>query len=511
MIADDDGTPRYIIAQIQDVTSLRTTENALQRSDEGANAFLNATSEFAVVLGRDGTIITLNKLAAARLGKPQGELLGRNIFNIFPEEVAERRRGLLEQVFTSRKPVQSITESEGIWTDSRLHPLFNENGEVIRVAVFNADITSRKKAEDELRRSRRMAAIGNLTDGLAHDFNNLLVTIAGNLEVIGQQLGDNFELSQRIQRVIHSTERAAALTKRLLEYSRQPAANPAPTNLNVLALGVSDLLQRSLGETIKLGLDLDPDIWIVSLAAHELENLLISVAVDAREAISDEGTLLLECKNTYLDTKSLAGRSDVSPGAYVLLRIKYDGIGDDRSSEIVEEMVSHSGGYAQMSRGDGITNIMVYFPRDENSDARSAQVSGMLGDDDDVDSGRILLVEDDPRVRDTTSSMLKALGYSVVDGGEGSTALTRLQEDPAIDVLLSDIVLPNGQSGPKIAAQAMTRRPGIKVLLMTGYADERLKPLGDDLLSRYSQLQNPFRLNGLAGHLSALLGESSNA
>ena len=134
----------------------------------------------------------------------------------------------------------------------------------------------------------------------------------------------------------------------------------------------------------------------------------------------------------------------------------------------------------------------------------------MLGDDDDVDSGRILLVEDDPRVRDTTSSMLKALGYSVVDGGDGSTALTRLQEDPAIDVLLSDIVLPNGQSGPKIAAQAMTRRPGIKVLLMTGYADEWLKPLGDDL-SRYSRLQKPFRLNELAGHLSALLGESSNA
>ena len=224
VIADDDGTPRYIIAQIQDVTSLRTTENALQRSDEAANAFLNATSEFAVVLERDGTIITLNKLAAARLGKDQSELLGRNIFDIFPEVVAERRRGLLEQVFTSRKPVQSITESEGLWTDGRLHPLFNENGEVIRVAVFNADITARKKAEDELRRSRRMAAIGHLTDGLAHDFKNLLVTIAGNLEVIGQQLGDNFELSQRIQRIILSTERGATLTKRLLEYSRQPAA-----------------------------------------------------------------------------------------------------------------------------------------------------------------------------------------------------------------------------------------------------------------------------------------------
>ncbi|WP_166038076.1 PAS domain S-box protein [Sphingosinicella sp. YJ22] len=356
-------------------------------------------------------------------------------------------------------------------------------------------IAERERMQEALRQSQKMEAVGQLTGGIAHDFNNLLTVITGNLELAQRQLAGsgNARLERNIANALTGSERAAVLTQRLLAFSRRQPLAPKPIDPNKLVTGMSDLLHRSLGETIAVETVLGAGVWRIEIDPNQLENAILNLAVNARDAMPDGGKLTIETANTHLDRAYVAENSEVLPGQYVAICVTDTGTGMDEETiarayepffttkevgkgtglglSMVYGFVKQSGGHVKIysEPGEG-TCVKIYLPRlagdvreDEEKDA--APVPGGDGRE------TILVCEDDEDVRAYTVEVLRELGYRVLEAVDGPAALRRLeQRDGEIDLLFTDIVLPSGMNGEVLAQQARAMRPDLKVLFTTGYA-----------------------------------------
>jgi signal transduction histidine kinase/DNA-binding response OmpR family regulator len=355
------------------------------------------------------------------------------------------------------------------------------------------EVGERLKAEDALRQAQKREAVGQLTGGVAHDFNNLLTIIIGGLDTIRRSgPRDNARLSRAVDMATQGAQRAATLTARLLAFSRRQPLQPTPLDLNAVVRDSTELLHRTLGETIELEGVLAPRLWAVEVDQNQLESAILNLAVNARDAMPDGGKLTIETANTMLDESYTAIDSEVVPGQYAVVSITDSGFGMpkeviDRVFEpfyttkeagkgtglglsMVYGFVKQSGGHITIysEQGQG-TTVKLYFPRyrgatpGEGQESADAPVPG--GQHDEV----VLVVEDNDDVRGYSVMILNELGYTVLEAGDAEAAIKILRRQGRIDLLFTDVVLP-GRTGRMLADEAITIRPDLRVLFTTGYS-----------------------------------------
>ncbi len=385
---------------------------------------------------------------------------------------------------------------------------------LLRTQRLYAEINRRAAAEEALRQSQKLDAIGHLTGGVAHDFNNLLTIIIGNLEAAQRQMenwseGAHAKLSRRLDSAMHGAQRAATLTKRLLAFSRQQPLNPALLDVNRVLNGLSDFLRRALGEDISLEIVGGGGIWPVEADAAELEAAILNLAVNARDAMPEGGKLTIEASNSYLDESYCRRHVDVRPGQYVQIAAtdtgsgmpkdvierafepffttKESGQGTGLGLSQVYGFVKQSGGHVKIysEAGEG-TTVKIYLPRFFGKASAAEEAAEMPSRSRSAET--VLVVEDDDDVRTYVVEALAALGYRVLEAGEAETALRLLGEHPSVQLLLTDVVMP-GLNGRKLAQEARLRRPELKILYMTGYSRNAIVhqgrlDIGVDLLQK---------------------------
>jgi two-component system, NtrC family, sensor kinase len=365
-----------------------------------------------------------------------------------------------------------------------------------RTQRLYAETDQRLAAEQTLRQAQRLDAIGHLTGGVAHDFNNLLTIIIGNLEAAKRQLeqpaNDAYsQVGRRIDNAIHGAARASALTKRLLAFARQTPLKPSAIDVNRLLTGLSEFLQRALGESISLEIVGAAGLWPAEADATELEAALVNLAVNARDAMPEGGKLTIETSNAYLDEDYCRGEADVRPGQYVLIAVSDTGAGMpkevvDRAFEpffttkqsgqgtglglsqvygFVKQLGGHVKIYSELREG---TTVKIYLRRHMGAvpagaaHSASKPARGRSGE-------CVLVVEDDADVRGYVVDALATLGYDVLQAAGADEALQILQRHNTVNLLLTDVIMP-GKNGRKLAEEARALNPSVKVLYMTGYS-----------------------------------------
>ena len=388
------------------------------------------------------------------------------------------------------------------------------------------EIAERAKAEEQLRQSQKMEAIGHLTGGVAHDFNNLLTVIIGNLELVQRHAaqGATQRLARFTDNAMLGARRAATLTQRLLAFARRQPLEPRPVDANRLVLGMFDLLARTLGESITVDTVLASDLWQVEADANQLENVLLNLVVNARDAMPQGGRLRIETANTHVGAEAAQQITDATPGAYVRMTVTDTGAGmppevRDRVFEPffttkptghgtglglsqVYGFVRQSGGFVTLESAPGQgTSVRIHLPRLVAGQTVATDEAVAVPD---VGGGEtILVVEDNPDVREYTCLLLQELGYTVLAAEDAPAALLLLTQHPDITLLLSDIGLP-GMNGRELAEHALAQRPDLKVLFVSGYArqaivhDGRVDP-GVQMLAK------PFTYAELAEKLAEVL------
>jgi PAS domain S-box-containing protein len=395
------------------------------------------------------------------------------------------------------------------------------------------EVERRSAAEEALRQAQKMETLGQLTGGVAHDFNNLLQVVSGNIDLIQRGLpADNPRLQRAVENAARGAERAAVLTQRLLAFSRRQPLAPKPIEPNKLVAGMSELLHRTLGETIAIETVLASGLWMVEADPNQLENAILNLAVNARDAMAAKeneggGKLTIETANSHFDRAYAAENAGVSPGQYVCICVSDTGCGMAADTvtrafepffttkdvgkgtglglSMVYGFVKQSGGHLKIysEPGEG-TSVKLYLPR---------LIGGQPVDEERLDAEApdggqnetILVCEDDADVRAFTVEVLRDLGYRVVEAEDGPTALRMLErQDGAVDLLFTDVVLPSGMTGAMLAEQARSMRPDLKILFTTGYARNaivhhgRLDP-GVELITK------PFSYTDLAARVRDML------
>ncbi|MFZ0177247.1 MAG: ATP-binding protein [Pseudolabrys sp.] len=398
-----------------------------------------------------------------------------------------------------------------------------------RTQAFYAEAERRELAEQALRQSQKMEAVGQLTGGVAHDFNNLLTIIIGNLGIAKRGVVEA-RAERALNNALVGAERAAQLTQRLLAFSRRQPLNPRVLDVNKLILSISDLLVRTLGENIELESIGAAGLWKVEADASELESTLLNLALNARDAMPEGGKLTIETSNAYLDEGYCQQHAGVAPGQYILIAVTDNGGG--MSAETIDRAfepffttkeagkgtgLGLSQVYGFMKQSDGHvkiysesgegTTIKLYLPRrDGNEAAHSA--------DESVSSERgraetILIVEDDDGVRQYASEILRDLNYQIIEAKDSATALRLLDADKKFDLLLTDVVLP-GKNGRELATEVERRRPGTKVIFMTGYSRNAIVHHGR-LDPGTALIQKPLIERVLAQKIRQILDSGSDA
>jgi PAS domain S-box-containing protein len=397
------------------------------------------------------------------------------------------------------------------------------------------DVTEEQRRQEELeqtqerlRQAQKMETVGQLTGGVAHDFNNLLQIVTGNLDILLRNLPeDSARLRRAAQNAQRGAERAAILTQRLLAFSRRQPLTPKTVDVNKLVAGMSELLHRTLGETVEIETVLASNLWRVEADPNQLENSLLNLAINARDAMPEGGKLTVETQNTHLDRSYAAQNAEVSPGQYVTICVSDTGAGMDSDTigrvfepffttkevgkgtglglSMVYGFVKQSGGHVKIysEPGEG-TTAKIYLPRllsPSDDEEQSAEQLAPEGTSEET----ILVLEDDDDVRAYSVEVLRELGYRVIEAHDGPSALRLLErQEGRVDLLFSDVVLPGGLNGANVAEEARKLRPGLKVLFTTGYARNaivhhgRLDP-GVELITK------PFSYADLAARVRDML------
>jgi PAS domain S-box-containing protein len=497
---------------------------------------------------------------------------------IFREDVP-RITDLFDTAFAARERemhsefrIVSASDGKLRWMETRNNLFYDADGRPVRVVGVSVDITERKralaqlraftetledavkertreleiqneariKAEELLRQAQKMEAVGQLTGGIAHDFNNLLTIVIGGLDMVGRQipaLGAT-AAAERIARAkdmaLQGVQRAVTLTNRLLAFSRQQPLAPKPIDANKLVSVTCEFLRRTLGETVSLETALAAGLWRAHADPHQLENALINLTLNARDAMPEGGKVTIETANCYLDESYVSSIPEpVDVGQYVMIAVADTGTGMDpitveRAFEpffttkdvgrgtglglsqvygFVRQSAGHVKVYSELDEG---TTVKIYLPRylgaeEHVEDAEQSQAAnGAIGTE------TILVVEDDDALRSYTVETLAELGYRVLPATNGAAALEILDSGNDIDLLFTDVVMPGGLNGRQLADEAVRRRPGLKVLFTTGYTRNAIMHHGR-LDPGVEMVGKPFSSDELIRKVRAILDGNLNA
>ncbi len=440
------------------------------------------------------------------------------------EAATRNRRGL------SAAPMEfRVLRADGTvrWLAWASDLVVSDEGAAEEVIATVHDITERTRIEAQLAQAQKMEAVGHLTGGVAHDFNNLLAVILGRLQLLDEELGDRPELRNWVRSSLKAVDRGATLTKSLLAFSRRQALTPVELDLNAVIDDVDDMLRRTLGETYEFRVAKASEPWHVEADPGQLQNALLNLVLNARDAMPNGGTLVISTANVTLAAGDANRQGELQPGDYVMLAVSDTGAGMSREVaerafepffttkdvdkgsglglSMVYGFVKQSGGHVTLDSQPGRgTTVRIYLPRKVG--ARSvAQAKDVDLPSVPRGTSAILVVEDNDELRQLTRDQLERLGYTVLQAGDGAEGLRILRETPGIDLLLTDVVMPHGMSGPELAETATALLPKLKVIFMSGYTEQR------DMLERarghgtLRLLQKPFHVLELATLIRAAL------
>ncbi|HYZ61436.1 MAG TPA: ATP-binding protein, partial [Acetobacteraceae bacterium] len=392
-------------------------------------------------------------------------------------------------------------------------------------------VEERMQAEDTLRQIQKMEAIGHLTGGIAHDFNNLLTGIMGSLELLGTRVsqGRYKDLDRYIAAAGGAARRAATLTHRLLAFARRQALDPKPTDINRLVAGMEELIRRSMGQAIEIEVVGAAGLWTTLVDPNQLENALLNLCINARDAMPNGGRLTIETANKWLDERS-AGTRELPAGQYVTLCVtdtgtgmppevikrafdpffttKPPGQGTGLGLSMIHGFVRQSSGavriYSELGQG---TTMCLYFPRhrgeqeEEPSDALPQPARAGTGE-------TVLVVDDEPTVRMLVTEILEESGYVAIEAPDAAAGLKLLQSGARVDLLITDLALPGGMNGRQLADAARALRPDLRILFITGYPENAL--VGNGQLDPAVQVMTkPFAMDALASRIKELLGAAA--
>jgi signal transduction histidine kinase/ActR/RegA family two-component response regulator len=435
----------------------------------------------------------------------------------------QMRRHLRELERAARE-VRALNETLEARVAERTSALEDANRRLV------VEVDERKRIGDALRQAQKMQAVGELTGGLAHDFNNMLTVIGANLELLQLKLKDQPELRRMLSSAARGVERAAHLTHQLLAFSRKQRLEPRPTNINAVVAGMTDLLRRTLGETIELQTQLAPDLEFAYVDANQVETVLLNLVLNARDASAGHGHVVISTRNAVLahgNGSAAGGReryielcvSDSGCGMppEVLARVfepffttKEVGKGSGLGLSMVYGFVQQSNGHikidSEVGRG---TAIRIFLPLADAKAALEPMRTAMTpAIDDSVQGGqRVLVVEDDDGVRDVATAVLAQFGYTVLQASDATAALNIIAADPTIDLVFTDMVMPGPMSGMDLAHALAERWPRVAVLLTSGYAERlataRLPP-------GVAFLRKPYRPADVVAAIRALLARGAD-
>ena len=486
------------------------------------------------ILGADGNFETTNPAWGRSLGWTPEAIRDTSIFElIHPDDAGKVRAGLRD--VADGEPVLHF--------ESRFRRTDGDYRWLSWVAVSDADkfycsardVTQEREARtelaaalDALRQSQKMEAVGQLTGGIAHDFNNLLTAISGSLELLGNRLtqGRLSDAERYITAAQGASKRAAALTHRLLAFARRQTLDPKATNVNRLIVDMEEMIRRTVGPSIRVEVVGAADLWTTRVDPNQLENALLNLCINARDAMPEGGSLMIETSNQWVDDRGARER-DVPPGQYVTMSVTDTGIGMTAAViarafdpffttkplgagtglglSMIYGFARQSGGQVRIYSevGQGAT-VCLYLPR-HVGEAETTEPQPELSEvAHTTQGGTVLVVDDEPIVRMLVVDVLQELGYTAIEAGDGQSGLKILQSAGRIDLLITDIGLPGGLNGRQVAEAARNLRPELKVLFITGYAENAVLSHGH-IDAGMHVLTKPFAMEALASRIRGML------
>ena len=526
----------------RDITEQRKGHLAALESERRFRLLVQGVTDYAIfMLDPEGRVTNWNTGAQRIKGYASEEIVGAHFSQFYtPEdreaglpakalEIARRDGRFAAEGWRQRK------DGSHFWASAAIEAVRDDDGALIGFAKVTRDLTERRESEIKLARSQqalfqaqKMEAVGQLTGGIAHDFNNLLTGIMGSLDLIKMRLaqGRLQDLERYIIAAQGAASRAATLTHRLLAFSRQQALEPKAVDANKLISGMEDLVRRSVGAGVSLETVLARGLWPCFCDANQLENAILNLCINARDAMPEGGRATIETANSWID-HPLALDRDMKPGQYVVISVSDSGVG--MTSEVAARafdpffttkpagkgtglglsmiygFAKQSGGQARIysEPGQG-TTVKIYLPR-HYGEASELKIKDGAEPAPRAEAGEtVLVVDDEATVRMLVGDALAELGYRTLEASDGASGLKVLESDAKLDLLITDVGLPGGMTGKQLADAARVHRPGLKVLFITGYAENAAIANGQ-LAPGTHVLSKPFPMDRLASRIRAII------
>lgn len=518
----ESASPRVGISRVAaSATSGTEAINAINQR------LFDTSIDLILAVNRKGEFLRVSPSSATILGCPSEQMVGRMAIEfIHPddlentrEEMRKARRGRVTRNFDCRymhRDGRAVPLTwTGVWAEAEQQHFF-----------IGRDMTRRIKLEGELRQAQKMEAIGRLTGGVAHDFNNSLTVIMGMSEALASETAGNPKLAALIKTIDEAAERCAQLTQRMLAFARKQALQARNVDMNEIVARTVAVLHRTLGEDIAVTTSLADELWQALADPSQVEDAILNLAVNARDAMPNGGQLVIETANVRLDDEYAAQNAEVTPGDYVAVIVTDSGTG--MPPDVIEHAFEPFFTTKDVGRGTGLglsmvygfmkqtgghvkiysevghgTSIKLYLPK--AVDGSAAAEDAAAGDEARaVGRETILVVEDAAAVRTVAVSMLESLGYQVLQAEDGRSALAVLQRPVAIDLLFTDMIMPNGMSGIELVLEARKQRPQLRALFTSGYSDDFIRARGDGAFSG-PLLGKPYRKQKLASAVRGVL------
>jgi PAS domain S-box-containing protein len=531
-----DASGRLIrkVGFVTDVTERKRAEEQLLDSQRMLETVLNNIPIGVFWKDRDSNYLGCNNTVCHAFGfnRPE-ELIGRTDYDLggVKKEQADffraKDRSVMESGLGEFGIVEQATFADGstVWLETSKTPLHDGQGRIVGVLGVWQDITERRRLEEQLRQSAKMEAVGQLAGGVAHDFNNILTIINGYSELLLSQLRNDDARRELVSKIHKAGLRANRLTRQLLAFSRKSVLAPVVLNLNDLIADLGKLLGPLLGEDVHLRVRPAPGLWKVKVDPGEMEQVIMNLAINARDAMRQGGDLTIETDNVILDRAFALSHADAKPGEYVILSVSDTGCGMDAKTRdrifepffttkgadkgtglglaTVYGIVKQSGGHIDVDTevGKGST-FKIYLPRDRETSAlrKSSQATRIAPRGTET----ILLSEDEEGVRTLARQILERFGYTVLEARHGEEAIAIFNQNPQrIHLLITDVVMPN-MSGPQLAERLLLTRPEMKVLYVSGYTDDAVVRHGV-LKGQAPFLQKPFSAETLSQKVREVL------